>query len=463
MKQNTKKRYICQVCGSVQIRWSGQCNDCNEWNTLIEEKINNVSTQHQHKIDLRTTDTVDFVSLVGSVSKVERIDTLSAEMNRVLGSGLVPASSILIGGNPGIGKSTLLLSVLNKLSLQNIDCYYISGEESIDQIRLRAQRMLLHNDKISLATSTSVENIIASIKKQNTQATNQNAVLVIDSIQTMFVKYLDSSCGTISQLKASSHELLTFAKNAGIALLLVGHVTKDGGIAGPKLLEHMVDTVLYFEGEKGNQFRILRAVKNRFGPTNEIGIFEMKTEGLVEVSNPSSLFISNCNDVSGNVIFAGIEGTRPILAEVQALISQSYLPTPRRAVIGWDANRLAMIIAVLQSRYGLSFANKEVYLNIAGGLKIIEPALDLAVIVALISSIENIVVPQNTVIWGEVGLSGEVRKVSNTSTRLKEAKKLGFTKAIIPVGSELEDDIEDIDVYQISHIRQVKKFFDQNQ
>jgi DNA repair protein RadA/Sms len=383
---------------------------------------------------------------------MSRTLTTLSELDRVLGGGLVNGSAILIGGDPGIGKSTLLLQLVASLALQGKNCAYISGEESIDQIRLRALRLGMVAPPVKMLSATNVRDIIATIEASPPD------IVVIDSIQTMFIDSFNSAPGTVSQVRAASHELIRMAKSRGIILLLVGHVTKDGQIAGPKVLEHMVDTVLYFEGERGHQFRILRAVKNRFGSVNEIGVFQMSGCGLEEVPNPSALFLSQRERaVSGAAVFAGIEGTRPVLVEIQALVSPSLLPTPRRAVVGWDSNRLAMIIAVLGVRYGVMLADKEVYLNVAGGLRILEPAADLAVAAALISSVMNIPLPQESVVFGEVGLSGEVRIVSHTDIRLKEAAKLGFTQAIIPSTPKLGK--SDVALKEIMHIKGLKDFF----
>ena len=340
---------------------------------------------------------------------------------------MVPGSAVLVGGDPGIGKSTVLLQVVAKLAEQ-VDCVYISGEEALDQIRMRAIRLGIEQSQVRLAVATNIRDILASV-----DAHAAPKVLVIDSIQTMYVDALDSAPGTVSQVRASAQELIRVSKKRGIVLLLVGHVTKEGTIAGPRVLEHMVDTVLYFEGERGHQFRILRSVKNRFGPTDEIGVFEMTERGLAEVTNPSSLFLGERrDDVSGACVFGGMEGTRPLLVEIQALVAPSPYGSPRRAVIGWDSGRLAMVTAVLEARCGVSLTGSDVFLNVAGGLKINEPAADLAVATALLSSLSGIPAPIDSVIFGEIGLSAEVRAVSHTDGRLKEAAKLGFERAIIP-------------------------------
>ncbi len=382
----------------------------------------------------RRAQQIDFASLDGGTAQEPRRATGVAEFDRVCGGGLVPGSAVLIGGAPGIGKSTLLLQVAAALGTEGkgksgaMPCAYISGEEAIEQLRLRARRLGLAGARVPLATATSVRDIAASL-----DSAEAPVAVVVDSIQTLYVDSLESAPGTVSQVRASAQELIRLAKARGFTLLLVGHVTKDGQLAGPKVLEHMVDTVLTIEGERGHQFRILRATKNRFGPTDEIGVFEMTDSGLMEVANPSALFLSERRgDVSGAAVFAGIEGTRPVLVEIQALVSPSPLATPRRAVVGWDAARLAMLLAVLEARCGLALSGKEVYLNVAGGLRITEPAADLAVAAALVSALSGHPVAPETVVFGEIGLSGEVRPVSQPEARLKEAAKLGFTAALTP-------------------------------
>ena len=374
---------------------------------------------------------IDFVGLEGSAASPPRRTTGIMELDRVCGGGLVPGSAILMGGDPGIGKSTLVLQAVAALDRDDKSagpCIYISGEESVDQVRLRARRLGIGSADVRLAAATSVRDILASLDHRDVPR-----VVVIDSIQTMFLDSLESAPGTVAQVRASAQELIRLAKARGFSIILVGHVTKDGTIAGPKVLEHMVDTVLYFEGERGHQFRILRAVKNRFGPTDEIGVFEMTDGGLVEVANPSSLFLTERQgQVSGAAVFAGLEGTRPILVEIQALVSPSPLGTPRRAVVGWDSARLAMVLAVLEARCGMVLAGKDVYLNIAGGLRVSEPAADLAVATARVSAASDRQAPDHTVVFGEIGLSGEVRAVSQSDLRLKEAAKLGFTGAWTP-------------------------------
>lgn len=443
----TKTCYICQSCGSIHSKWVGKCQDCSEWNSVTEEVMEAVTK------NFSLENQPSFVTLSSEINEQERISSKIGELDRVLGGGLVKGSAILIGGDPGIGKSTLLLQLVALLASDNFKASYISGEESIDQIQLRSRRLKLEQSPVRLLSATNVETIISLLKKEKNLS-----LVVIDSIQTMFVNSLTSAPGTISQVKASSYELVKYAKENNIIILFVGHVTKEGQLAGPKVLEHMVDTVLYFEGDRGHHFRILRSVKNRFGGVNEIGVFEMSEKGLIEIENPSSLFLSpHARSINGTSVFAGIEGTRPILVEMQSLIAPSFLPTPRRSVVGWDLNRLSMIIAVLGTRYGVNLYNKEVYLNVVGGLKISEPAADLAALCAIISSFTNISLPESTIVFGEIGLSGEVRSVTQSEARLKEAKKLGFKKAIVPFGIDLKD--KTIKLIEINHIKQLYDLF----
>ncbi len=420
----TVKNFVCQQCGSSFPRWMGRCDACGAWNSLIEEAAPESAPKG---LGSKRGRKLEFVGLEGKSAQQPRTKTGIAEFDRVCGGGLVPGSAILVGGDPGIGKSTVLLQVAAALA-SGIGCAYISGEESIDQLRLRAARLGLAQAPVQLAAGNSVRDIVATLDSGECPG-----FVVIDSIQTMFVDSLDSAPGTVAQVRTSAQELIRLAKRKGFCLALVGHVTKEGLIAGPRVLEHMVDTVLYFEGERGHQFRILRAVKNRFGPGDEIGVFEMTDGGLTEVANPSALFLADRQgDVSGASVFAGMEGTRPVLVEIQSLIAPSALGTPRRAVVGWDNGRLAMLLAVLEARCGLAFAGADVYLNVAGGLRIQEPAADLAVAASVVSAISGVPVPPETVVFGEVGLAGEVRPVSHMETRLKEAGKLGFGRAILP-------------------------------
>ncbi len=421
-------QYVCQSCGAVAPKWSGRCESCGAWNAVIEEP--RAADAPGGLGRGRRARKLDFHALDGPAENVPRRLTGIAELDRVCGGGLVAGSAVLIGGDPGIGKSTLLLQAAAGTAGtgRGNGCAYVSGEESIDQVRLRARRLGLSGAGVRLASATSVRDIAASLEGEG-----EAGVVIVDSIQTLYVDSLDSAPGTVAQVRASAQELIRLAKTRGFTLFLVGHVTKEGVLAGPRVLEHMVDTVLYFEGERGHQFRILRAVKNRFGPTDEIGVFEMTDAGLVEVANPSALFLAERRGpVSGVTVFAGIEGTRPLLVEIQALVSASPLATPRRAVVGWDSARLAMVLAVLEARCGLVLAGKDIYLNVAGGLKVSEPAADLAVAGALVSAASDRPVAEDTVIFGEIGLSGEVRSVGQTEARLKEAAKLGFARALIP-------------------------------
>ena len=410
-------------------RWQGQCTDCAEWNTLVEDS-SQVVTPFSARHDLRTGGrAVELVGLNADVTLPERMGTGIKEFDRALGGGLVAGSATLIGGDPGIGKSTLLLQAAANLASQGAPVAYISGEEAADQVRLRARRLGLGNAPVKLAAATSVRDILTTLGDGPPPA-----LVVIDSIQTMHSDLIEGAPGTVSQVRASAQELIRFAKETGTAVVLVGHVTKDGSIAGPRVLEHMVDTVLSFEGERSHQYRILRAAKNRFGGTDEIGVFAMAEEGLTEVSNPSALFLTQRGEaVSGAVVFPALEGTRPVLVEIQALtVRLASGATPRRAVVGWDSGRLAMILAVLEARCGLSFSTAEVYLNIAGGYRVSDPAADLAVAAALVSALSERPVPAETVAFGEVALSGELRPVSHGGLRLKEAAKLGFERALVP-------------------------------
>lgn len=422
----TRKSYVCQSCGSAFPKWTGQCEACGDWNTLVEEVQATVPKGLAPKGGKGRH--IALTDLGGVPGDAPRMQTGIAEFDRACGGGLVAGSAILVGGDPGIGKSTILLQAASRLAASGVNTVYISGEEAAAQIQMRAGRLGLDKAPVRLGTETNLRDILATLDDDP-----EVQAVVIDSIQTMFVDNLESAPGTVAQVRATAQELIRFAKKRGVVLILVGHVTKDGQIAGPRVLEHMVDTVLYFEGERGHQFRILRAVKNRFGGADEIGVFEMTDRGLEEVANPSALFLGSRDDaVSGSAVFAGMEGSRPMLVEIQALVANSSLGTPRRAVVGWDSGRLAMILAVLDARSGLGFAGQDVYLNVAGGLKITEPAADLAVAAALVSSLTDRPIAADTVVFGEVSLSGEVRPVAHAAQRLREAGKLGFNRAIMP-------------------------------
>lgn len=442
--------FVCQECGSIYKKWMGRCDNCHAWDSIVEEVAGNDFSKSTGKPGNK----LEFVPLEGAAGEVARTRTGIEELDRVLGGGLVTGSAILIGGDPGIGKSTIVLQTTASLASAGMGVAYVSGEESIEQIRLRAKRLQLEKAPVQLMAATNVKDIIASIN-----IPNHPKIVVIDSIQTMFVEEISSAPGTVSQVRSSAHELISFAKKKGITMLIVGHVTKEGQIAGPKVLEHMVDTVLYFEGERGHQFRILRAVKNRFGAANEIGVFEMRDTGLMEVKNPSALFLSEREgNVSGSVVFAGMEGTRPVLLEIQALVTATPMPNPRRAVVGWDSNRLAMIVAILQTRYGIFLSDKDIYLNVAGGMKINEPAADLAVAAALLSSVSNIPLPEGCVVFGELGLSGEVRMVTQADMRARESEKLGFSKGIVPKAAKSQNN--NFIFQEIKHIRELRKLFE---
>jgi DNA repair protein RadA/Sms len=430
-----QKRYVCQACGSSAPRWQGQCADCGEWNTLAEEATNVTVFSARH--DLRSGGrAISLVGLDADIPLPKRWSTHIGEFDRALCGGLVPGSATLIGGDPGIGKSTLLLQAAARMAMAGQPVAYISGEEAADQVRLRARRLGLGQAPVQLASATSVRDILTTLEKISP------SLLIIDSIQTMHSDLIEGAPGTVSQVRASAQELIRFAKERGTALVLVGHVTKDGSIAGPRVLEHMVDTVLSFEGERSHQYRILRAVKNRFGGTDEIGVFAMAEAGLDEVANPSALFLTARGEaMSGATVFPAMEGTRPLLVEIQALtVRLQSGATPRRAVVGWDSGRLAMILAVLEARCGLSFSTCEVYLNVAGGYRVADPAADLAVAAALVSALAERPVPTDCVAFGEVALSGEIRPVAHAALRLKEAAKLGFGRAWLPTSADAPKD-----------------------
>lgn len=427
------KSYVCQSCGTASSKWQGQCADCGEWNTLIEETSN--ATVFAQKHHLQTGGRrLALEPLDAKTELPKRLMSGIGELDRALGGGFVPGSATLIGGDPGIGKSTLLLQAAGRIAVGGATVVYVSGEEASDQVRLRAQRLGLDKAPVQLASATSVRDILTTLSE-----TAAPSLLVIDSIQTMHSDLLEGAPGTVSQVRAAAQELIRYAKETGAALVLVGHVTKDGQIAGPRVLEHMVDTVLYFEGERSHQYRILRAVKNRFGGTDEIGVFAMAASGLEEVSNPSSLFLTNRDEaVSGAVVFPALEGTRPVLVEIQALVVRLATgATPRRAVVGWDNGRLAMVLAVLEARCGLSFSSCEVYLNVAGGLRVNDPAADLAVAAALVSGLAERPLPADAVAFGELALSGELRPAGHAALRLKEAEKLGFGSALLPTNGDV--------------------------
>ncbi len=429
-----KRKYVCQACGGISYRWQGQCPDCAEWNSLLEEAPQTVfSAKHDLSSGGRA---ISFEPLNAPGEALTRRASGLAEFDRALGGGLVPGSAILMGGDPGIGKSTLLLQVAAHIANAGGQAVYVSGEEAAGQVRLRADRLGLSNAPIRLAAATSVRDILTTLGGMAPPG-----LLVIDSIQTMHSDQIEGAPGTVSQVRGCAFELIRYAKENGVTLVLVGHVTKDGNIAGPRVLEHMVDVVMSFEGERSHQYRILRSLKNRFGPVDEIGVFAMESEGLEEVGNPSLLFLSGRDEpVAGSAVFPAMEGTRPVLVEIQALIVKlASGATPRRAVVGWDNGRLAMLLAVLEARCGLNFSSAEVYLNVAGGYRLADPAADLAVAAALISALGDTALSAKTVWFGEVSLAGEIRPVAHSAIRQREAAKLGFDAAFGPSGGSTKD------------------------
>ena len=428
-------RFVCQNCGASTARWAGRCDGCGEWNTIVEE-VDGLATGSggvgagPRAASGRRGRVFPLVSLEGDAKEAPRIVSGMAELDRVTGGGFVRGSAILVGGDPGIGKSTLLIQAAAILAKRGHSVVYVSGEEAIGQVRLRAERLGLSGAPVKLAAETSVEDILATLS-----AGPPPALVVIDSIQTLWTELADSAPGTVTQVRTAVQALIRYSKATGATVVLVGHVTKDGQIAGPRVVEHMVDAVLYFEGDGAHQYRLLRSVKNRFGATDEIGVFEMTSLGLQEVSNPSELFLGDRDGRSpGAAVFAGMEGSRPLLVEIQALVAPTSLGTPRRSVVGWDGSRLSMILAVLEAHCGLRFGQHDVYLNVAGGMRIQEPAADLAVAAALVSSLSGVPLAIDSVYFGEVGLSGAIRPVPRADQRLKEAERLGFRGAVLPAG-----------------------------
>ncbi|GBQ26151.1 DNA repair protein RadA [Acetobacter estunensis NRIC 0472] len=424
MAKRPTTRFVCQSCGAVYPKWSGKCEACGEWNTIVEESVEPTVSRAS-----RTKNRLTLTGLEGNVAPPPRILTRIPELDRVLGGGFVPASVVLVGGDPGIGKSTLLLQTACHLATTGQRVVYISGEEAVDQIRMRARRLELVAPTLELAASINVSDIVATLETDEPPG-----LVIIDSIQTMWLDSIESAPGSVAQVRACAFELIRLAKKRGFSLVLVGHVTKEGGLAGPRVMEHMVDAVMYFEGDRGHQFRILRAAKNRFGATDEIGVFAMTDHGLIEVPNPSALFLAERQgNIAGSAVFAGLEGTRPVLLEVQALLSpKAGDGSPRRAVVGWDSGRLSMLLAVLESRCGLKLSGMDVYLNFAGGLRVTEPAADLAAAAAIVSAATGHPTDAGSVFFGEIGLSGEIRQVPQADLRLREASKLGFASAILP-------------------------------
>lgn len=424
--------FVCNECGAVHRKWTGRCEACGAWNAIVEEAPLSQGPGARALGGARGR-TLALTTLAATEPPLPRRTSGMEEFDRVLGGGLVPGSAILVGGDPGIGKSTLLLQATASFARSGLPCLYISGEEASAQVRMRAARLGLADAPVRLGAETNLRDILTTLDSE------RPGLAIIDSIQTMWLDTVDSAPGSVAQVRAAAHELVTFAKTRGTSVVLVGHVTKEGQIAGPRVVEHMVDTVLYFEGERGHQFRILRAVKNRFGPADEIGVFEMTGAGLAEVANPSALFLSERGQPApGSAVFAGIEGTRPVLTEIQALVAPSTLGTPRRTVVGVDAGRLSTILAVLEARCAIPFAGLDVFLNVAGGMRVNEPAADLAIAAALLSAREDVALPPDMVVFGEISLSGALRPVGQTENRLKEARKLGFSSAVAPERSKQE-------------------------
>ncbi len=424
-----KLSFSCSECGASFSKWSGRCDACGAWNSISEDT--GLGSAGAKSLGKKRGRAMLLTDLATREDPPPRAHCGIAELDRVLGGGLVASSATLVGGDPGIGKSTLLLQAAAAFARTGISTVYVSGEEAAAQIRMRAERLGLADAPVKLAAETNLRDILTTLEAEAPR------LAIIDSIQTMWSDTVDSAPGSVSQVRAAAHELTAFAKKRGVSVILVGHVTKDGQIAGPRVVEHMVDTVLYFEGERGHPFRILRSVKNRYGPADEIGVFEMTGRGLEEVANPSALFLSERGEPQpGSAVFAGIEGTRPVLVEFQALVAPTPQAQPRRSVVGWDGGRLAMILAVLEARCGIPFTGLDVYLNVAGGLKISEPAADLAVAAALLSAREDSALPEGAVVFGEISLSGALRPAPQTENRLKEAQKLGFTAAIAPKGGK---------------------------
>ena len=457
MLKNKKTVYFCQECGYESAKWMGQCPGCKAWNTFVEETVSakkpasgttGRTEKRQEPVILRDI----------SLSEDERQTTKIGELDRVLGGGIVPGSLVLVGGDPGIGKSTLLLQVCRNLAERQVSVLYISGEESLRQIKLRANRIGEFSDKLQLLCETNLEVIREVIQRKKPE------VVVIDSIQTMFHEDVSSAPGSVSQVRESTNILMQIAKGMGVSIFIVGHVTKEGNVAGPRVLEHMVDTVLYFEGDRHASYRSLRAVKNRFGSTNEIGVFEMCGTGLEEVKNPSEFLLNGRpEDASGSVVACSMEGTRPILVEIQALVCQSNFGIPRRTAVGTDFNRVNLLMAVLEKKVGIHLGSSDAYVNIAGGMKMTEPAIDLGICLAVVSSCKDIVIPDNVMVFGEVGLSGEIRAVSMAGQRVQEAKKLGFETVMLPeVCRSSVGKIEGIRLIYVSQIRDAIQYIMKN-
>ena len=445
-----KSKFVCQQCGFETLRWLGRCPECSEWNTFVEEMEKAPAEKRKNKVEIQPQALMEIENLA-----VERVDLGMSELNRVLGGGLVVGSIVLIAGDPGIGKSTLLLQAANYVATNSTKVLYITGEESVQQIKMRASRLGLQAENLYIWSETDLDLLEQVLEEQ------KPSLAIVDSIQTVFCSELTSTLGSIGQIKEATGRLAALAKRLNIPLLIVGHVTKEGSIAGPRVLEHMVDAVLYFEGERHHQYRILRGIKNRFGSTFELGVFAMQNEGLVEVTNPSQAFLAERPVSSpGSVVLASIEGTRPLLVEIQALVSQSAFGQPRRVATGADYNRVNLLLAVLEKRVGLNFSQQDAYVNIVGGIKIQEPALDLAVAVALVSSFKNRPCIPNLVVMGEVGLTGEIRSIPFIEKRIHEAKKLGFSHCLIPYGSKTRSSLVPEDGLDLIEVKTLKEALD---
>lgn len=446
MAKGKSSVFFCQSCGYESTKWMGQCPACKEWNTMVEEVIDKkITVTHKQITELQVSKLNDVQS-----SSEERLDTHIKELNRVLGGGIVPGSLVLVGGDPGIGKSTLLLQTCRSLSDQHTSVLYISGEESLQQIKMRADRIGTFSDDMMLLCETNLDLIQGVIEERRPQ------VVVVDSIQTMFRENVNSAPGSVSQVREATSVLMRLAKERGIAIFVVGHVTKEGTVAGPRVLEHMVDTVLYFEGDRYAAYRILRAVKNRFGSTNEIGVFEMCQTGLREVPNPSEYMLDGKpQNASGSIVVCTMEGTRPLLVEIQALVCYSAFGMPRRTAAGVDYNRVNLLMAVLEKTVGVKLADQDAYINIAGGMKISEPAVDLGLVLSIISSFRNRPIAEDVICFGEVGLSGEVRSVNMVEQRIAEARKLGFKQCILP--KVCMKNIQQVDGMQLKGVENVRE------
>jgi len=444
----SKTSYACQKCGAVFPKWGGQCGDCGEWNCLVEQLDVSDAPKSGRFAGYAGSETqLQKLSEVKH-SKTARIATSLSELDRVLGGGLVAGSVVLLGGDPGIGKSTILLQCMCRLS-EKLKAIYVTGEESAQQISMRSQRLGLNGANLSLLTETKVETIIA------TAQIHQPEVMVIDSIQTIYTEHLQSAPGGVAQVRESTAQLVRFAKQKGIALFVVGHVTKDGSLAGPRVLEHMVDAVLYFEGERDGRYRILRAVKNRFGAVNELGVFAMTEEGLKEVQNPSAIFLSRYQQQSsGSVVTVNWEGSRPLLVEVQALVDEAHGSHPKRVAVGLDQNRLSMLLAVLSRHGGIFCHDQDIFLNVVGGVKVMETSVDLPQLLAVVSSLRNQILPQDLIVFGEIGLAGEIRPVPNGQERIREAIKHGFTKAIVPRANLPKTNIKGIETFPATNLQE---------